>query len=182
MKTDKDNDFMKAYKAMTHVMLIQTEDEFTYDEYLEWCEEMGIEPAEENSVEYYQWCNEESQANYEADRDNLEEVEIADETFVVTGSLGLWDGKHEVHPTFVDGLLKAIDYCSRGSEDMKAELDIKAGVINVYGYHHDGTNCFEIRMLNKNGLKWKESAERRGEDPTPNAKWLKKISRTWIYG
>ena len=65
---------------------------------------------------------------------------------VITGNLGLWTGRHGIYPTLVDDLYKAVMKCLKDCEMYK--LTIKDNVLYVEGSHHDGTNCFEIRLVN----------------------------------
>lgn len=65
---------------------------------------------------------------------------------VITGSCGLWDGNRTIVPTLVDNLYDAVIKCLKDCEYYK--LTIKDNVLYVQGSHHDGTNCFEIRLVN----------------------------------
>ena len=148
-------------------VILTTRDEFEYEDYLEYCKDMDIVPADRYSVEYYQWCAEESQLNYEADRENLKCVEIANETFCITGTHGLWWGRPEIVPVMKEGLLNAIDKCNgRDINDIEVKFNLQNGYLDLYAHHHDGTNCYQIHLLNKNGVKWFQNAIDRHENPT----------------
>lgn len=68
---------------------------------------------------------------------------------VVTGSLGLWDGRHDIGTKHFPTLDRAINACVSGCDYII--ITENEGVINIKGIHHDGTNCFEIHKLNAKG-------------------------------
>ena len=124
----------------------------TYDEYVETCDNNGIEPQGENSEGYWDYiafC----QQNYWDDlKINLKCSMEAMQPCLVTGSLGLWDGRRTIYPTRCDNLLQAIQRCCGHSID-NIVIDVEDGVVNVKAMHHDGTNHFYIQPLSKKGLK-----------------------------
>ena len=65
---------------------------------------------------------------------------------VITGNLGLWNGRKTIVPTLVDNLYDAVMKCLTDCELYK--LTIKDNVLYVEGSHHDGNNSFEIRLVN----------------------------------
>ena len=69
--------------------------------------------------------------------------------FFVTGRLGLWNCKPEIMPKVFHNLEDAIRACANGVDYIEVELCPKC--IYFKGSHHDGTNYFEIRMMNKAG-------------------------------
>ncbi len=116
---------------------------------------------------------------YNDERDNLSYSKLANRTFLVDGSLGLWWGTPTIEPQVCCGLLETIDKCiGRDIENIEVKADFESGVLVVYAYHHDGTNIFKLRMLNKNGEKWAESANNRGDVLEYNQRWWSKI-RKW---
>ena len=181
---------IEMYDKKETYHLVSTRCEFEYSEYLDWCEWNNVEPAEENSNGYYEWCAEEAQNNYDCDMDNLMYSELKDRTFAIEGTLGLWWGRPTIEPVVVNGIVPAIKRCfGRDINDIDAELNIKDGVIYVQAHHHDGTNCFTLKMLNKNGEKWIEAAiekwrmnHEKGEDFELNNRYwtkLKSINDVW---
>ena len=68
---------------------------------------------------------------------------------VVTGSLGLWDGKHDIDAKHFPTLDRAINACISGCDYII--ITENEGVIKIKGIHHDGTNNFEIHKLNDKG-------------------------------
>jgi hypothetical protein len=62
---------------------------------------------------------------------------------VVTGSLGLWDGRHTIQPVY-DNLAKCITKCLNASDEIEIyEVD---GELKIDAYHHDGINRFTINL------------------------------------
>ena len=126
-----------------YTILTTYDDGFTYEDYVEYCEEMGYEPAEEDSEEYYEWVQEEVDCNYESDIDNIKCCKQYNVPVVINGVLGLWDGEHTIVPVEMNSVYDAIEKCiGRYGEYVKAEYE--DGVIYVAVSHHDGTNHFEI--------------------------------------
>lgn len=135
-------------KKISYVV-IDTTDNYNYESYLEYCEDMDIEPADKNSNRYYEWVSDMMEMDFDDFVANMKYSEIANTPCVITGSLGLWYGRPEINPVFMDNLSDAIMKCINNMDYFKVEMI--NGVINVYGYHHDGTNCFEIYPLSKKG-------------------------------
>lgn len=149
----------KTAKKEVYNLVTTRCDQFEYSDYLEWCEMNDIEPDKEGSSAYWDWCAEEAQLNYDCDMDNLMYSEIKDRMFLIEGALGLWWGRPTIQPVLVEGIVPAIKRCiGRDINDIDAELNTKDGVIYVRASHHDGTNIFTLKMLNKNGEKWIENA------------------------
>lgn len=71
-------------------------------------------------------------------------------SYVIEGSLGLWDGKHKVIGESVD-LLGALDICI--GNDSMYDIVIKEdqfGSMIVEYHHHDGCNIFTIKRKDSN--------------------------------
>ena len=126
-----------------HNILTNRTDGFTYEDYLEYCEDMGITPAEEDSEEYYEWCEDETETNYECDLENIETCKAYKVPVVINGSLGLWDGTHTIAPVECDSVYEAIMKCI-GRDIAYIDAEYEDGVIYVSVSHHDGVNYFEI--------------------------------------
>lgn len=151
---------------------------FTYNDYVDFCECNEIEADDENSNDYYEWLSEEISRQIEDFFDNLSYGSV-DYPLLITGTLGLWDGKKTIYPvkmessdwatkykkhdgTYCDytrphflnpSIKNAIKKCINGNsiEDFGVRFD--NGIIEVDAMHHDGTNTFYIRKLSKRGLK-----------------------------
>ena len=61
---------------------------------------------------------------------------------LITGTLGLWNGKPDIYPVFCYSLEKALQKCWGKCDEFR--VDIQNGVITAYAHHHDGTNVFTI--------------------------------------
>ena len=65
--------------------------------------------------------------------------------YVVTGSLGLWDGRHGGICETFDNLYDALSKCATDAYDIVVKYENNA--IEFECHHHDGVNCFEIRNI-----------------------------------
>lgn len=65
---------------------------------------------------------------------------------VITGTLGLWDGKHEIQPVECEDIRSAIYKCiGRDGELLSPDdLFINGDTVRVIVHHHDGQNVFTI--------------------------------------
>ena len=149
------------YKHGKFTILTNSTDGFDYDEYVDFCEVNGIEPQGEDSDAFYEWCEEESQVNFECDMENIKDCKQYNVPVVVTGSLGLWDGRHEIVPTRMDSVYDAIQKCI-SNDICYVDVEYNDGEIKVSAAHHDGTNHFTINALSKKGI------EKVGDDYKPH--------------
>lgn len=73
--------------------------------------------------------------------------------FVLTGFLGLWDGKHP--GGFVFKSFEELEKVwQNGSIENVRLFDSENGRFHVHCLHHDGTNQYEIKKLTKKGQDW----------------------------
>jgi hypothetical protein len=137
-----------------------------------------ITPTGENSIEFYKWCDDETQTNIECDFDNLKWSKIANADFVLTGSIGRWNGTFDIQPMHYTSLTKAIK-AAIGKCDY---YDVRYidGVIDICASHHDGTNLFTLRLLSKKGISAVDNACGLVEKE-PKDYWFKKIHDTDIF-
>lgn len=141
---------------MDNYKIFSTNEEFSYTDYLEYCEMNDITPGADDSYEFHEWCREESDNIIECEFCNLEYSKAKDYPFYVEGTLGLWNGSRDGHFTKIlwgvkNALWETITSCRSGYDDYDAELDIKSGAICVNCYHHDGCNTFTIHRLSNRG-------------------------------
>ena len=135
------------YVHGTFVLVDTDPTQFEYESYEEFCEDNDIEPQGEDSDDFYEWCSEEADNNYESDMDNIKCHKEYNVPVTISGKLGLWDGKHEIVPVEMDSVYDAIVKCySRDIDRLKVTYE--DGVIVVYATHHDGTNIFQIKPTN----------------------------------
>ena len=125
-------------------------DAFTREDYEEWCEMNDIEPTDDED-DFFDYCAEETQANYEADMDNIKTCEQYNVPVLVTGSLGLWFGRPSIRPEKYDSVADAIIDCMNRSDCYDVHAEFNDGVILLDCYHHDGCNSFTIRALSEKG-------------------------------
>ena len=138
----------------------------SYEDYAEYCREcMDCEPCGENSDDYWDFVSLSQETEMKDLKMNMTTSTQCQVPVIITGSLGLWNGNHEINPVRCDTLYDAIMRCTKSSDDIKVEY--QNGVINVYAYHHDGCNCFQIHKLSKRGelacSKWENGTSRNSE-------------------
>ena len=124
--------------------------QFEYESYEEHCDINGIEPCGKDSDEYFEWCAEEAEEAYNCDMDEVRACKEYNVPCVITGTLGLWDGKHNIHPTKVGSVYDAIIRCYGRDSLSNLKVNYEDGKIVVYYSHHDGTNIFFIHALSEN--------------------------------
>lgn len=153
----KINDMDKDTKR--HIVLTTDIFNYTYTDYLEYCEEYSITPNAKNSPEFFNWCHEQVDSDLKCDCENIRCSEYENRHYMVTGSLGLWDGSHKVRPRVCYGLVNTIMSCTenQGIEDFDVFINEGEDYITVHAKHHDGTNIYEIHLL-KHGeaQKWED--------------------------
>lgn len=82
--------------------------------------------------------------------DNLRYCEYNENDFVIYGSVGMWNGRYNICPVVTSALDKAIYKCIKDCDNYSILL-INGG-LKITAYHHDGTNYFRVKMLNKKGI------------------------------
>lgn len=166
------------------ITLIDTTDSgLTYQDYVEFCEANEITPSTEDSNEYYEWESEETQQFAEDFFCNLKYVKF-DTPVIITGSLGLWNGRKEIYPMLVESsenpsLYNAVMKCINGMDEFKVELS--EGEIVVHGYHHDGTNIFTISKVSKKGIDQVRKIVEQGKHLQVKNYWIGKITETDLW-
>lgn len=81
---------------------------------------------------------------------NLKHSSIKDKMCVIVGSVGTWRGRFDIEPFFCKDIEVAINKCI-GSCELRSIIR-KGNHIEVNVYHHDGSNNFNIFVLNDLGL------------------------------
>ena len=150
-------------------VIYDSQEDFPYEDYVEFCEINGMEPAEEDSREYWDWVYQTRNDYYDDMLANLSWTKI-DYPLMIIGQLGLWNGRPSIVPVPVKSegygrkfyssdyvgyetpsLKAAIKKCCEGRDILDVDVHYEDGVIAVYAHHHDGCNCFYIRKLSKKG-------------------------------
>ena len=147
--------------------------DYSYEDYLEWCEEMEVEPAEEGSYEFIDWCQHECKNDWDDFKDNMKYSPYNNMCCMITGCLGLWWGKPTIQPVKCNSIVEAIEKCAQKCDDI--EVTLEDGYIKVFAKHHDGTNLFEIHLLSKKGIERAECADRNYDDYNVKPYWFKNI-------
>lgn len=88
--------------------------------------------------------------------EEIEYSEVAQRPCVVCGTVGTWQGDRAICAKRFDNLKDAIYACVNPCD--KVVISQRASNIIVDGYHHDGTNHFEIHVLNDKGVRADENS------------------------
>ena len=135
--------WMRERKGGT-ARLFSTENEFSYEDYLDNCEANGItSPGDEDSLGFHEWCLDTARMYYEDDLTRCRESGNLKRRFVVTGTLGLWWGHPVVGPEMCedfDGMLSQV--VTKDIIDVEAVYDTRR--IRIVCKHHDGENVFDV--------------------------------------
>ena len=113
--------------------------------YQDYCDMNDITPEDETPMDY---IYDTLRLEWDDMIYNIEHSKYESECAVI-GKLGLWFGNRDIEPVRESCLSDAIRNCV-GKCDY-AIIKIVDGHIEVKGIHHDGTNDFEIHLLNKLG-------------------------------
>ena len=171
---------MKTQKSFT---IYDSEREVTYEEYKEHCEINEREPQPEKSEDYWDYVNDTREWDFDCMSLNLKHSKI-NYPVLLTGTLGLWNGRHEIYPMLFDSsetttIHDAIMKCATCNGHVKVSFD--NGNICVSVAHHDGTNYFEIRKLSSRGIPAVRRLMEKGARPIEvKDQWFAKIKNSEI--
>lgn len=138
------------YKHGTFVLVDTDPCQFEYESYEEYCKDNDIEPQGEGSDDFWDWCYEEAEENFNCDMDNIESCKEYNVPCAISGTLGLWWGHPSIKAERCESVYDAINKC-RLNCDHQMLVKYVDGEIVVYVSHHDGENCFTIKALSKKG-------------------------------
>lgn len=141
----------RDYKHGRFCIATSLDDNYMYEDYLDFCLDNDIEPEGENSAAFYNWCNETALIDYEADIENIKYCKQYNVPVIITGELGLWNGNFEIEAVRKESVYDAIQRCI-GRDIINVEIFFDNGEIEVNAYHHDGCNTFTIKALSKKGI------------------------------
>ena len=189
--------WIKNQMNMRKVIYTTDIDNYKYEDYLEYCEANEIEPCSEDSQSYWDWVYEMISMDVEDAYSNIDYKQDKNTTVVITGTLGLWNGRPDIEPVFVESesvfhyatkqrsyssaLTLAIQKCAEGMDDVECYLDDEAGYVEVIGHHHDGSNHFYIHKLSEFGKNAKDDAEYEDEDYNITDEWFEKFTEEDLY-
>ena len=141
------------------ITLCDTRAFIPYESYLEYCELNKRTPQSDQSDDYYEFCHEMQMQDWDDFITNVVYCRFNPYDWIITGTLGLWNGNYEVDATVEPSLEDALTACVDGSI-MDVKVEKMGSVLYVSAYHHDGCNNFEIRALTDIGS---ERFNRNGE-------------------
>lgn len=125
---------------------------YTYEDFVEYVKDENWDMSEdeldipsEDSEEYHEWLHTVVEDDIDCFFTNLKySMGVVHDPCVITGTLGLWDGRHTIFPTECNELAEAIRKCCENCNEF--QVSIEDGVVYVEASHHDGVNKFEIRL------------------------------------
>lgn len=97
----------------------------------------------------------EEPTSFEEFIEEIEYSEVAQRPCVVCGTVGTWQGDRAICAKRFDNLKGAIYACVKSCGEVV--ISQRASNIIVDGYRHDGTNHFEIHVLNDKGVRADEN-------------------------
>nr|DAO16334.1 MAG TPA: hypothetical protein [Caudoviricetes sp.] len=97
----------------------------------------------------------EEPTSFEEFIEEIEYSEVAQRPCVVCGTVGTWQGDRAICAKRFDNLKDAIYACVKPCGEVV--ISQRASNIIVDGYRHDGTNHFEIHVLNDKGVRADEN-------------------------
>ena len=130
---------MKKAMLFTNDLLFFINDDTMRNDYEACCLDNNVQPTEEGFMDFIH-----KEIDFEWDEFNSNMP--IEERAIVTGTLGLWDGTHEIYPCECT-LGEAIRKCCNSADTIKFEIDNDDDdFITVTASHHDGTNHFQIQL------------------------------------
>ena len=139
---------------MARKEVLFNEDDYTREYYLDTLkmlkeDDVDCDWEEDNDTDFMDW--ESTQKGYDFDDliTNLNYSPIKNKTCAIVGSVGTWRGKFEIEPYFCKDIETAIYKCVEGCEIRS--IIRKGNHIEVNVYNHDGSNSFNIFVLNDLG-------------------------------
>ena len=162
---------------MARKEVLFNEEDYTREYYLETLkmlkeDDMECDWEEDNDTDFMDW--ESTQKGYDFDDliANLNYSPIKDKLCDIVGSVGTWRGRFEIEPYFCKDIETAIYKCVECCEIRS--IIRKGNHIEVNVYHHDGSNSFNIFVLNDLG---ESRYHRNGEVSIHNPKNIFKIPK-----
>lgn len=163
---------MAKFKKNNSVFTIfESDREIEFDEVKERCEINDRDCPEEDSHEYYLECMSIHEGETEDFYTNLKYCKVLKVPCMVTGELGLWNGHPSIVPMKFDCVEDAVKRCV-SRDIMDIDVVYNKGAIEINCYHHDGTNCFNIRKLSKKGKAEVEKEKYLFKDYEPKDWWF----------
>lgn len=141
--------------------------------YEEDCRESGYEPEPDGE---WQWWSDLVWDIYWPDfKYEMKQLSKKYDYFLCVGSCGLWNGRSE-GGAVSDDLLGLIECIAGNCDDF--EITLEDGYLSFSGYHHDGSNYYEIYALNKRANRTIDSY---GGDLTANRELNEKLCKPYYF-
>ena len=141
----------------------------------EYGEEKGWEKIEDIPDEFYwDYCNLNDEIEWNEVKSLFDNYfNFKNSSFFLTGTMGLWDGRHRGGFTFKDfyGMCRAFQDC-----DYIKIYDDK-GHLYVNCSHHDGVNSFEIKELTEKGKAYLDNNDWKGLGAIADKLWESRYSK-----
>lgn len=152
-----------------------------YEDYAKMCRDNDEEPRPNGSQAYYDHIGSltdqdlgDFKANLKYSKYNL--------PCLMTGTLGLWNGRPDLSPVKYDSLLEGVKDIMHRADCDDWEIRLTEGTLQLLGKHHDGTNTYTLHVLSAKGLRKTEHPKYNweGHDYEPRPDWFRKIYG-WLF-
>lgn len=165
--------------------LYQSDREVTMEEIKDHCEANERDVPEENSSEYWDLVNDFREWDWDDFETNIKYSRKLPKQCVITGTLGLWDGRHEIIPVLMDMAGDPMAFFgrfTRNCSDYEMEIGYDEEGLFVKVSHHDGTNRFRVLEVTNAGQCYLERCALHGKeaDILSSPKYTRKIDY-WLY-
>jgi hypothetical protein len=101
--------------------------------------------------------------------------QFAENEIILSGFLGLWNGRPQIANYHFAQIEKAIHKCLSSGDEWSVSFDNWGIYIDVY--HHDGTNCFTISPIKRNVCLSEEMIER--FNPSKHKRLIARFDNLW---
>lgn len=118
--------------------------------YQEWLDINGL--SVEEAPAFSDWLVDEKALDWNDFEDEIKDFEDC----VCFGTIQKWNGRYNIKQTVFNTVLSAIEKCINEADFV--EIKWCSGHIEIEAAHHDGTNTFQIYLLNDKGINAGERA------------------------
>ena len=141
---------MATQKQETWHNLFNNFDGYDFDETKKELEEMnGCEFGELTEQAVWDYISRQEQLDWEDMFETLNKTEEKAYGWIICGTAGTWRGNFPAMNIF-DNAGDMIRSITKDCDFIKVEYSTK-GKLRITAAHHDGTHCFECKLLNYNG-------------------------------
>lgn len=152
-----------------------------YEDYADMCRDNDEKPYPEGSQAYYEHISSLTDQDLDDFKDNLMYSEY-NLPCLMTGTLGLWNGRPDLCPVKYGSLLEGVKDIMSRSDCNDWEIRLTEGALQLLGKHHDGTNTYTLHVLSAKGLRETQRPKYtwEGHDYDPRPDWFRKIYG-WLF-